>query len=150
MRIIKSSSILLLCTLIFSCASLSKKGTSSFSDSSSPYVEDETVAPKPKPQAETKKVVVREEKVKVIESEPDKSTFKFYVIIGSFRIIENAKNYKTQLKEEGFQPTILENENGLYRVSVKGINEELTARNEIAQIRSKFNNHNDVWLLISK
>lgn len=136
--------------VMVSCASLNKKGTSSFSDSDSPYVEEQTPTPKPKVQAPPKNIVVREEKVKAIESETDKTNYNYYVIIGSFRILDNAYNYKKQINEEGFKSVILENENGLYRVSVIATNAETDARNEISRIRSNYSQHSDVWLLISK
>ena len=147
---IKNLISLCLIVSLYSCASLGRKGTSSFSDSNSPYIKEGQSTPKPKQETTEAKVVVREEKVKAIESEPDKTNYKFYVIIGSFRIIENAQNYKSQLIDEGFSPVILENENGLYRISVKASNEETIARNEIARIRNNYKQHIDVWLLISK
>jgi len=151
-------------TILTSCASLSRKGSSSFSDSQSPYVKEESTKPKPKSTTTTKTatttasttkaaapakdVVVREEKVKNIDANsPD---YNFYVIIGSFRIIDNAKNFKAQLVEEGFKPTILENEAGLYRISVAASNDETTARDKIAEIRASYSQYSDVWLLVSR
>ncbi len=134
--------------VLASCSSLNK-GTSSFDDSDSPYVSENT-KPKVKEQPTPKKaIVVKEEKVKVVDN-TNKEVFKYYVIIGSFKVLENAKNYKTQLIEEGFTPVLLENENGLYRVSVSAYNDEQPARDKIGSIRSKFEKYNDVWLLISK
>jgi cell division protein FtsN len=96
-------------------------------------------------------VVVREEKVKVVENySNDNADYNYYVIIGSFRIIDNARNFKNQLVSEGFQPVILENENGLFRVSVASYNEENPARNRIAGIRTNYQKYSDVWLLIRK
>ena len=134
----------ILLSLVFSsCASMKKPSSSSFDDSSSPYVKEEV---KPKP--ETKKIVVKEEKVKLLDVENEQ--FKYYVIIGSFRVLENAKNYKQQLIKEGFTPVLMENENGLYRVSVAAYNMEESAREKIANIRSKYPKYSDVWLLIRK
>ncbi|MCW3788314.1 SPOR domain-containing protein [Plebeiibacterium sediminum] len=131
---------------LIGCRSLSDTGSSSFSDSNSPYVKEE---PKVKPVVkETKDIVVKEEKVKVIEEE-DKS-FKYYVIIGSFKVLSNAKTYKSTLIEEGFTPVILENENGLYRVSVAAYNDEMDARNKVGMIRNQYEKYNDTWLLIRK
>ncbi|NPA36377.1 MAG: SPOR domain-containing protein [Chlorobi bacterium] len=138
-------SIFFIAVLISSCSSLKKPSSSSFDDSDSPYVTDEL---KPKVKPEVKKIVVKEEKVKMLEIE--KEQFKYYVIIGSFRILDNAKNYKQQLIKEGFTPVLMENENGLYRVSVAAYNDEQAARNKIAEIRSKYEKYSDVWLLIRK
>lgn len=130
-------------SVLASCSSLNK-GSSSFSDSDSPYVSEEN-KPKVKPQ---KEIVVKEEKVKPIDTEDE--IFKYYVIIGSFKVLDNARNYKTQLKEEGFTPVILENESGLYRVSVSAYNDEQPARNKIGNIRTNYEKYSDVWLLIRK
>ncbi|WP_066631168.1 SPOR domain-containing protein [Labilibacter marinus] len=130
---------------IASCRSLKDTGSSSFSDSDSPYVKEE---PKVKPTVKAKPIVVKEEKVKVIESE-DHVAHKYYVIIGSFKVLSNAKNYKSSLSEEGFtNPTILENENGLYRVSIAAYNDENDARTKVGSIRTKYEKYNDTWLLI--
>lgn len=155
---------LLAAIILSSCASLTRKGSSSFSDSNSPYAKEKSTTPKPKiqtnnttttntptpkPAAEpVKAVVMREEKVKVIENNTsDKSEYNYYCIIGSFRIIENARNFCSQLIEEGFQPVILENESGLYRISVGGNNQEDMVRSRIADIRSRYAQYADVWLL---
>ncbi len=149
MQLFKFLTLAFISLSIVSCASLNG-GSSSFDDSDSPYIKEETTPvvkeqPTPKPE----KIVVKEEKVTVID---DKSAevYKYYVIIGSFRVLENAQNYKKQLIEEGFLPVLLENENGLYRVSVSAYNEEDTARFKIGSIRQKFEKYNDVWLLIRK
>ncbi len=147
-----------LSTVIFialiGCKSLRDSGTSSFSDSNSPYVKEE---PKVKPSVKEEEkvvvkknneIVVKEEKIKVIEEE-DKS-FKYYVIIGSFKVLTNAKNYKSSLINEGFTPVILENENGLYRISVAAYNDEIDARKKVGIIRNQFEKYEDTWLLIRK
>jgi cell division protein FtsN len=100
---------------------------------------------------EDDKVVVREEKVRSVDvAEADEHVFRYYVIIGSFRYIDNARTYKKELIENGFIPVILENENGLFRVSVAAYNDEQPARNNIASIRRNYDQYNDVWLLIRK
>ena len=124
--------LILLVALISSCGS-SRKGTSRFDNNSSPYV---------------KEVTVREEKVKTVDQ--DDVVYRYYVIIGSFRVVENARNFRADVSKEGFAPVILENEEGLYRVSVGSYNDETAARNKIAQIRSNYEKYNDVWLLIRK
>ena len=147
----KSILLAALAVSVISCRSLKDSGSSSFSDSDSPYTKEEPVVkeePEVKPQAEAKPIVVKEEKVKVIESKDE--AHKYYVIIGSFKVLNNAKNYKSTLTEEGFTPVILENENGLYRVSVSAYNEEMDARNKVGTIRDKYEKYNDTWLLIRK
>ena len=109
------------------------KGSSRFDNSSSPYV---------------KEVTVREEKVKVIDA--DDVVFGYYVIIGSFKVVENARKFRGDVVKEGFSAVILENESGLYRVSVGSFNDEQAARNKILQIRKNYEKYSDVWLLIRK
>lgn len=145
MKLVTIISLVVLLSMMFSsCASFKKPGTTSFEESESPYVKEEV---KPKVE-ETNKIVVKEEKVKMLDVENEQ--FKYYVIIGSFRVLENAQNYKKQLISEGFTPVLMENENGLYRVSVAAYNDEAEARQRIAEIRSKYNKYSDVWLLIRK
>jgi len=76
--------------------------------------------------------------------------YEFYVIIGSFRSIENARQYNVDLVRKGFTPTILESENGLFRISAGGYNDENAARARIAAIRATYEEHTDVWLLVRK
>ena len=118
--------------ILSSCGS-SRKGSSRFDDSSSPYV---------------KEVTVREEKVKVVDDED--VVFGYYVIIGSFKVVENARKFRSDITKEGFSAVILENENGLYRVSVGSFNDEQAARGKISQIRRNYERYKDVWLLIRK
>ncbi len=145
MKLLTVISYLILFSFMFSaCSSLKKPSSSSFEDSESPYVKEDV---KPKVES-SKKIVVKEEKVKMLDIE--NGQFKYYVIIGSFRVLENAKNYKQQLIKEGFTPVLMENEDGLYRVSVAAYNVEESARQKIAEIRSKYEKYSDVWLLIRK
>ncbi|PWE00041.1 SPOR domain-containing protein [Marinilabilia rubra] len=151
---------LLIGLLVFlsSCASL-RKGSSKMSES--PYAEggkDDGIEVREdkKPVAEEEKeeeqeIIIREEKVKSVDIEENEDQiYRYYVIVGSFRYLDNARNYKKDLIDEGFVPVILENENGLYRVSVAAYNDELPARNNIAAIRRNFPKYSDVWLLIRK
>jgi cell division protein FtsN len=130
--------------LISSCSSLKKPSSSSFEESESPYVKED-VKPKVK---EEPNIVVKEEKVKLLDTESE--SFKYYVIIGSFKILNNAKNYKQELIKEGFTPVLMENESGLYRVSVAAYHDETASRKKIAEIRSQYKKYGDVWLLIRK
>ncbi len=131
--------------LISSCSSLKKPSSSSFEESESPYVKEDV---KPKVKEEPMKIVVKEEKIKLLDSEGE--SFKYYIIIGSFKILNNAKNYKQELIKEGFTPVLMENESGLYRVSVAAYHDETASRKRIAEIRSQYKKYSDVWLLIRK
>ncbi len=146
MKFLSLISYLVLFTIIISsCSSLKKPTSSSFEDSESPYVKEDV---KPKVKTNSDKIVVKEEKVKLLDVENE--AFKYYVIIGSFKILNNAKNYKQELIKEGFRPVLMENEAGLYRVSVSAYNDEEASRKRISEIRSQYREYSDVWLLIRK
>lgn len=145
-------------TLLASCGSL-RKGSSKMNES--PFAEgakDDGIEVREEEKATGKsdgdnqpEIVVREEKVRSVDvEEKDENIYRYYVIIGSFRYVDNARTYKKELIDEGFVPVILENENGLFRVSVAAYNEESPARQNIASIRNNYRKYNDVWLLIRK
>ena len=131
---IKTFSFIVVCALFFCSCKTAKK-----TESASPYLAEIN---------SKTEVTVRTEKVKPID-QPD-TLYGFYVIIGSFKNIENARQYKTDLTKEGFTPVILENENGLFRISAGGYDDENAARLKIAGIRAAYESHKDVWLLIRK
>jgi cell division protein FtsN len=124
------------------------------------------IAPKPEPEssasysapvkpAENKAkgafVSSKEEKVTAAKGEAsDLGSKRFYVIIGSFSVYENAQKFKKQLMSEDFFPGILVNENGLFRVSVNSYDDEAMARTRISEIRQNFAKYSDVWLLVKK
>ena len=117
----------------------------------------ETVAPVAIPEptkttkSNTQKVVVKEESVTVIPEvgkavEPGK----YYVIMGSFKVLENAQKFKSHLIIARYNPILLQNSEGLYRVAVGVFAQEAPAREKINTIRSQSDKYNDVWLLIQK
>jgi len=124
------------------------------------------IAPKPEPvKSETvnnsgddvtkpvtsKPVNAKEEKVSAANGEAkDFGSKKFYIILGSFGVYENAQKFKKQLMAEDFFPGILVNEAGMYRVSVNSYDDETIARTRVAEIRQKFPKYSDLWLLIKK
>ena len=131
---IKTFSIIIVCVLLIcSC-----KSTKKAAQSSSPYLTEQNSGTE---------VTVRTESVRPV----DRSgvIYEFYVIIGSFRSIENARQYNIDLVRKGFTPVILESESGLFRISVGGYNNENAARARIANIRAEHNEHRDVWLLVN-
>ncbi|MCE1198288.1 MAG: SPOR domain-containing protein [Marinilabiliales bacterium] len=75
---------------------------------------------------------------------------RYFVILGSFSVFENAKRLKETLAAENFQPVILRNENGMFRVCGNHYAEESQARARIAEVREKFSKYSDIWLLIKK
>lgn len=125
-------------TLVFFISSCSSTRKGAKSDS--PYLTEQDSATG---------ITVREEKVKLVD-QTDDPVYRYYVIIGSFKVIDNARQYKADLVKESFSPVILENENGLFRVSVGAFNDEKAARDKIARIRTGYKKYNDVWLLVRK
>jgi len=130
------------------------------------------IAPKPKPVAQesvspaavpaatpsaTQKsakpaaIASKEERVTAVQGEnTDYGTNKYFIILGSFSVLENAKRLKETLVAEGFHPLILINENAMYRVCGDNYAEEAAARTRIADVRAKLPKYSDIWLLIKK
>jgi len=119
------------------------------------------IAPKPEPvKSETvvnpnvsvnQTISSKEERVSAANGEAkDLGSKKFYIILGSFGVVENAQKFKKQLTSEGFFPGILVNEAGLFRVSVDSYDDETAARSRVSEIRLKFTQYSDLWLLIKK
>ena len=125
------------------------------------------IAPKPQPVAKetaapvtqssvpkaTKPAAIssKEERISAAKGETaDYGDNKYFVILGSFSVLENAQRLKATLTSEGFSPVILINENGMFRVCGNNYAEESAARARIADVRAKFSNYNDIWLLIKK
>jgi len=91
-------------------------------------------------------IEVKEKLVEVKNAPLDPNVY--YVIIGSFKNPNNASNYQEQISTDGFTSVLLQNEAGLYRVSVKSTDDVSAARDEIHRIRAKYSKYSDTWLLI--
>ncbi len=132
----------------------------------SPYTTDPTTQPKvfsvptgnETATSETPKTVsdspiaVRKEQISFTQQD-DKTqneTNSFFIIIGSFSQLDNAKNYRETLLSEGFTPIILHSETGYYRVCINSYKIEQEARSRIAQVRQAFPKYSDVWLLVKE
>jgi len=140
---IKLLSFFIVCIILMGSCKSTKKTTQS--DPSSLHKE----VPETALSVNRTKINVLSEKVKPID-ESDRTMYGYYVILGSFRNLAGARQEKADLEKKGFDPVILENENGLYRISVGGYNEEDAARAKIAGIRAAFVEYRDVWLLVRK
>jgi cell division protein FtsN len=118
-----------------------------------PGSEETTEVEKPEqPLVDEKPIAIRKEQVSFTDQQ-DKMQNEgntYFVIIGSFSQLENAKNYRTTLLDEGFTPIILHSETGYYRVCVNSFKNETEARSRVAQIRQAFEKYSDVWLLIKE
>jgi cell division protein FtsN len=101
-------------------------------------------------QAKEEPIAMRKEQVS-FTSQADKTENEsntYFVILGSFSQLNNAKNYREDLLNQGFTPIILHSETGYYRVCVDSYQNELDARTRVAQIRRTYPKYSDVWLLI--
>lgn len=74
----------------------------------------------------------------------------YFVILGSFRSVDNANRFLDALVTQGFEPVILISESGLHRVSIDSFNDELVARTRVQRIRNNYPEYKDAWLLIRK
>jgi cell division protein FtsN len=108
-------------------------------------------APPPAP-VENETIAVIEESFAFerVEDETSHDDNRFFVILGSFRVNENANRFKTKLSGEGFDPVILLSETGLNRVCVGSYSREADARQRVLQIRRSWPEYFDSWLLIRK
>lgn len=105
-----------------------------------------------KPAVEDNSVSLRKESVTFTE-EADKSKNEantYFVILGSFGQLDNAKNFRETLLNEGFAPIILHSETGYYRVCVNSYKSEADARRRVTEIRQAFPKYADLWLLIKQ
>jgi len=102
--------------------------------------------------ADEKPIAIRKEQITFTEQE-DRSNNEnntYFVIIGSFGQLDNAKNYRETLLDEGFTPIILHSETGYYRVCVDSFKSEADARSRVTNLRQAFPKYSDVWLLIKE
>jgi cell division protein FtsN len=111
----------------------------------------EPVRPAPEPETAAVIPVVEERfQFERKQDELDHQINSFFVILGSFRVSENANKYKNMLENSGFTPVILLSETGLHRVSVGSFSREADARQRVLQIRGIYPEYHDAWLLIRK
>lgn len=89
-----------------------------------------------------------EEKL-VTENNEAPDPHSYFVIIGSFRDINNARDHQAIIKKDGFESSgLLRNEAGLYRVSVMATDDVTEARREVTRIWAEYPAYSDTWLLI--
>lgn len=115
-------------------------------------VPENTEATKPAATAADKSVSMRKESVTFTEA-ADKTSNEantYFVILGSFSQLDNAKNFRETLLNEGFSPIILHSETGYYRVCVNSYKSETDARSRVTEIRQAFPKYSDLWLLIKQ
>lgn len=94
-------------------------------------------------------IVVRTEAVKIVETKQTAPAGKFHIIIGSFKVLVNARAASDNAVKDGFLPSIMENDEGMYRVAVFSGDED-TARKKIHEMRQDSNKYVGIWLLAEK
>lgn len=73
----------------------------------------------------------------------------FHVIAGAFELLENATKKVSQLKEDGYNATVLgKNKWGLTQVSFQSCETKEEARNTLRKVKDA--GFRDAWLLIKK
>lgn len=92
------------------------------------------------------KEVTRAEKFDVVEGQTSVVLKNYHVVIGSFGMKTNALNLQSQMRPQ-YNPILVVNENGLFRVLLDSYDTYNEARNKINQIKSQFP---DAWILIQK
>ena len=115
------------------------------------FVPTPVVAPQPEPKPEPvsevveEKVVTRAEKFEVIEEQKDVVVLKkYHVVIGSFGNKDNALRLQAQMKPQ-YEPIIVRNEKGMYRVLLMTYDTYKEAKTKIAEVRDQFP---DAWVLV--
>lgn len=143
--------------MMVSCKSSKKATTSPYK----PASEESTTTTQPKvftiPDTKTTTSVAKNEPTVPVRKESftftqpqDNTKNGFFIIVGSFSSMENAKNFRQTLISEGFSPIIVQSETGFYRVTVDSFNNETDARRRLLQIRESFPKYADTWLLIKQ
>jgi cell division protein FtsN len=135
---------LILSVLMISCGGMRKSGKKTIPQQIS--TENAAAVKEPAKVAEPPIIEVKEKLVSVGNTPVDPN--QYYVIIGSFRNLQNARRHQEQIAMDRFVSVLLRNEEGLYRVSVMSTDDITAARNEIRRIRNQFDKYDDTWLLI--
>jgi len=91
----------------------------------------------------------RQEAITFVESK-DQNLNSYFIIIGSFSSLDNARNFRQSLIVEGFTPVIVQSETGFYRVTIDSFSSETQARSRLLQVRRDYPKYSDTWLLIKK
>jgi cell division protein FtsN len=91
----------------------------------------------------------RQESITFVQPE-EQNQNGFFIIVGSYSNLENAKKFRQTLGGEGFNPIIVQSETGFYRVTVDSYSSESAARTRLMQIRQNYPQYGDSWLLIKK
>ena len=81
------------------------------------------------------------------EANTDVLSYKYHVVVGSFKSQSNAKGLQSSLNAEGNKAVVVVNETGMFRVLLASYNEYSQARARITQVSNRFP---DSWVLVQK
>jgi hypothetical protein len=95
---------------------------------------------------ETTSGKVQTQEAEIPEDDKYAGMTQFHIIAGSFKRYQNAQVLSKKLSEKNFTPTILDKQNGYYRVAIKSFDNRNLALQEFNRLRSQ---HRDLklWLL---
>ncbi len=71
---------------------------------------------------------------------------RFYVVLGSFKVVENANKMFTLLEKNGYKPITIKFKNGYEVVSVAGFNNYGQAKQELAKLLEYEYCPEDIWI----
>ena len=139
--------------LSFASCKTSKKAQT-YRSAYEPAVENKVIQEQPVPQTPTisapeTPIVFKTEEV-TIERSGENKYYNYYVIVGSFSMVDNAYKLQNELLANGQKSDVLKSETGMLRVTYMGTNSEDEARRQISNIRKNLPGFSDVWLLKRK
>jgi cell division protein FtsN len=110
-----------------------------------PIIEQEPAPVVPTPPAKPANTTVfQKEKVTTVDGN---GIQRYSVVIGSFLNQTNAKSLKETMESEGYSPVLAQNEKGMYRVLIATFSDRAQAVAKREEIKEKYPNFNDAWLL---
>ncbi|MCD7930456.1 MAG: SPOR domain-containing protein [Tannerellaceae bacterium] len=112
-------------------------------------VEEEVVEIVPVSKPSTTSEVTRQEKIKPAQGEDASNLKRYSVVIGSFQNRTNAHSLKERMQNEGYNPVLGENEQGMLRVIITSFDDKADAYESRNAIKAKYgpNNFQDAWIL---
>lgn len=117
-------------------------------DVKTPTKEEETITVQQQTAKGDEKVVIRQEEVVLTQGS---AIMQYCVIVGSFINEGYAVNLRTSLIQKGYRESnIMQNRQGMYRVSIGCSDNETNARSLLSKIRSTYSEFKDAWLLKTK
>lgn len=89
----------------------------------------------------------RAESFELVETDAEVVPTDYFVVVGSFKSISNAKGLQATLQQEGIQAIIAINEQQMYRVIYASFDNYEDARVQRDALRGRFA---DAWILVQK